>query len=561
MRWMNDVSLRTVSTAAALALATAAVAAPKVGLLEIEDAPLASPSPLSFLGGDQQPTLLELVKAIQAVGNRSDLDGLLIRLKDANLNMTQVQELGEAIAKVRAEGKTVQVFAESYDQTNLALASYANEALVQNGGPVSLPGVHMEQMFLADTLSWVGLKADMVQIGAYKGASETMARNAPSPEWDQNINQLLDSLYANMRTQLKAGRHMNDARLDDAMKVAWMADGADAAKVGLVDRTVDLASLSEDLGSAYSGTVTWDSNLLPLQSSKMDASNPFAMLAMLSKKPDHTPKGPTIAVLHIDGAIIDGDSKGGGMFGGEGSVGSRTMRRAIEDILEQDDIKGVVVRIDSPGGSATASEMIWQGLRRLASKKPVWASVGSMAASGGYYCAVGTDKIYVNPSSIVGSIGVVGGKISMAGLYDLAKVRVFSRSRGPAAGMFRSTTDWTPEELAMVKAKMTDTYKQFTQRVTAGRKGIDLATTAEGRLFTGDKAIGMKMADAIGGLDTTIGALAKSLDMGKYDVMHYPAPKSLEEVIQDAMKQYVMAPSVEGRRALTNDPGDAGRRA
>jgi protease IV len=546
MRLITLQSVRNVSVGLGLALSAGAFAAPsKVGMLEIDDAPLSAPSPFSWLGGAQQPTLLELVNAIEAVGTRSDLAGLMIRLKDAPLSMTQVQELGEAIAKVRAQGKAVHVFAEAYGQTDLALASYASDVMVQNGGPVSLPGVHMEEMFLADTLSWVGLKADMVQVGDYKGASEAMARNAPSPQWEQNINQLLDSMYANLRSQIMAGRKMDNAKLDTAMKVAWMADGADAVRVGLVDRTVDLASLTEELAASYPGDVAWDSKLLASRSSKMDASNPFAMLAMLSKKPDHTPKGPTIAVLHIDGAIVDGDSTGGGLLGGEGSVGSRTIRRAIEEILDQDKIEGVVVRIDSPGGSATASEMIWQGLRRLAAKKPVWASIGSMAASGGYYCAVGTDKIYVNPSSIVGSIGVVGGKISMAGLYDKVKVRVFSHSRGPAASMFRSTTDWTPEELTLVRAKMTETYDQFTKRVTSGRPGIDLAKTAEGRLFTGDKAIGLKMADSIGGLDTTIEHLAKSLDLDDYDVMHYPGPKSFDEIIEDMMKQFVSAPGVK----------------
>lgn len=548
MRWMNDLSFGRVSAAMAVALlaGSVAMAGPsKVGLLEIEDAPAAAPSPFAWLGGEQQPTLQDLVNAIERVGARNDLGGLMIRLKDSALSMTQVEELGEAIAKVKAAGKTVHVFSESFGQTDLLLASYADDVLVQNGGPVSLPGVHMEEMFLADTLSWVGVKADMVQVGDYKGASEQMARNAPSPQWTQNIDQLLDSLYGNLRSHIKSGRKMNDAKLDAAMQGAWMADGADAVKLGLVDRAVDFADLSEEMETKYTGAISWDSNLLENSASKLDASNPFAMLAQLSKKPDHTPKGPTIAILHIDGAIVDGDSTGGGLFGGEGSVGSRTIRRAIEDILAEDEIEGVIVRIDSPGGSATASEMIWQGLRRLAEEKTVWASVGSMAASGGYYCAVGTDKIYVNPSSIVGSIGVVGGKMSMAGLYDKVKVRVFSHSRGPAAGMFRSTTDWTPEELKIVRAKMTETYDQFTNRVTTGRKGIDLAKTAEGRLFTGDKAIGLKMADKVGGLDTAIEDLAADINLEKYDVMHYPGPKSFEEIMQDMAKSFVSAPNVK----------------
>lgn len=270
----------------------------------------------------------------------------------------------------------------------------------------------------------------------------------------------------------------------------------------------------------------------------MDMANPFAMLGMLGKTPDHTPKGPTIAIVNIDGVIMDGDSEEGGLFGGEGSVGSRSIRNALEDVLEEDLIKGVVIRIDSPGGSATASEIMWQGIRRLAAKKPVWVSVGGMAASGGYYCAVAGDKIYLNPSSIVGSIGVVGGKYAMGGLFDKVKVHVVPRARGPMAGMFRSDTEWTAKEIEVVKSKMKSTYDQFARRVTAGRKGIDLSKTAEGRLFTGRAAIELKMADAIGGLDTCIADLAKELNLESYDVMTFPGPKSLADAIEDMMGKF-----------------------
>ncbi len=521
----------------------------KVGLIELDGALLPHPSPMAWLGGEQQPTLLDLVGALRRAGDRDDVSGVVIRLKDAKLKVTQTQELGQAMRALRAKGKKVHVYAEAYGQGELALASFADEVLVQDGGPISLPGIYMEEMFLADTLGWVGLKANMVQVGDYKGASEPMARNAPSPQWEQNLNGLLDSMYANLRDQIKAGRHMNDEQLDAAMRHGWLADSADAVKLRLVDRAVDFATLGDDLKKAYAADVSWDTTLLGSHKAKLDAGNPFAMLAMLTKKPDNTPKGPSIGILHVDGAIVDGDGKDGGLFGGEGNVGSRTIRRAIEEILEQDQIKGVIVRIDSPGGSATASEVIWQGLRRLAAKKPVWASVGSMAASGGYYIAVGTDKIYVNPSSIVGSIGVVGGKISMGGLYDLVKVRVYPHARGPAAGMFRSTTDWTPEELAMVRGKMTQTYDQFTRRVAAGRKGIDLTATAEGRLFTGDKAVALKMADTIGSLQSALDDMGASLGLDKPGVVHYPSPKSLDEVLQDAFKQFAAAPGLGDSRA------------
>jgi protease-4 len=261
----------------------------------------------------------------------------------------------------------------------------------------------------------------------------------------------------------------------------------------------------------------------------------------LSESPHHAPKGPAIAVLHIDGAIVDGDSAAGGLFG-EQCVGSRTVRNALEDMRSEVKIKGVVVRIDSPGGSATASEVIWQGIRRVAEKKPVWVSVGSMAASGGYYIAVSGNKIYVNPSSIVGSIGVVGGKFAMGGLYDKLKVRVVERSRGPMGGMFTSVTPWSPEQIEQVRSKMRRTYDLFTSRVAGGRKGIDLGRTAEGRLFAGQKAIDLKMADQLGGLADCIEDLADELKLDEYEVLDYPGPKSLQEMMEDIFGKFAMAP-------------------
>ncbi len=536
--------VRTIGVAGALMMAAAAFAqnGRMVAELALEGPIRERAGALDWLASSKtHHTLRDVVTGIKKASKDSDLGGLLIRLKDAEITPSQVEEIGEATRAFRAAGKKVYVFSDFYETPGLLLGSQADGVYAQSGSPVSLPGLYMEEMFLADTLSWIGVKAELVQIGAYKGANEQMTRNAPSPEWSQNIDQLLDSMYANVRETIKKGRKLDDAGLDKAMREAWMADAEDAAKVGLIDAAVDLPSLNDTIEKQYSGDVEWSEKSIvenDHRGMKMDMANPFALFAMLSKTPDHTPKGPTIAVVNIDGVIMDGDSEEGGLFGGEGSVGSRTIRNALEDVLEEDLIKGVVVRINSPGGSATASEIMWQGIRRVAAKKPVWVSVGDMAASGGYYCAVAGDKVYVNPSSIVGSIGVVGGKFTMGGLYDKVKIKVVPRARGPMGGMFRSNTEWTAQEIEAVKAKMKSTYDQFTSRVTAGRKGIDLSKTAEGRLFTGHKAIELKMADAIGGLDTCIGDLAKSLNLEDYDVMIYPGPKSLSEAIEDMMGQF-----------------------
>jgi len=466
------------------------------------------------------------------------------------LSVPQVQELGDAIRRLRESGRKVHVFAENYSTGELMLGSYADEAIVQAGGTVSLTGLYMEEMFLADTLSWIGVKADLVQIGDYKGANEMFVQAEPSEAWDWNINQLLDGLYGEMRRVLAANLGLDDARLDAAMETGWFSDASEAVEAGLIDSEVDLPTLGDHLGAAYGEEIAWD-EVGPAPVEGFDPSNPFAIFRLLSTAPEHTPERETIAVLHVVGAIVDGESAGGGLMGGE-SVGSRTIRNALEEILAEDLIKGVVVRIDSPGGSAIASEVMWQGLRRVAEEKPVWISVGTLAASGGYYTAVGGEKIYVNPSSIVGSIGVVGGKFSMGELYDKLHINVVERSRGPRADLFSSTEPWSPDEKAFIRAKMSETYNLFTSRVESGRPDINLEEAAEGRLFTGRRAIELGMADELGSLDTAITDLAAELGLEEYDVMSYPGPKSLDEVLEEVLGGFVRSPvggALAGARA------------
>jgi protease IV len=542
---------------AVLGLAVAGLAGPgmaqyRVGSIEIAGSPADEPSPYAWLMGEAAPTLDTIVLALHQASERDDLDGVVLRLRDASLSAAQVDEIGGAIRRAREAGKTVRIFAEVYGPAELMLGSYADEVILQQGGGVSLPGLLMEEMFLGDTLAWLGVKADMVQVGDYKGANEQMTRSAPSAAWDENISQLLDSLYENQRATIKAGRGLSDAQLDDAMLTAWDADGPEAVQAGLIDAAVDWPTIDEHLGKDTAGEVLWeDLSMADSEFSGLDMGNPMAMFGELERlfsPPSNFPDGPSIGVVHISGTIVDGDSTSGGLMGGQ-SVGSRTIRNALEDAGEEPDIAGVILRIDSPGGSAMASEVIWQGVRRLAAKKPVWVSVGSMAASGGYYVAVAGEKIYVNPSSIVGSIGVVGGKYSMGPLYEKMKIKVVARSRGPMAEFGSSTSSWTPEQLAAIRKKMTRTYELFTGRVAAGRPGIELAATAEGRLFTGNRAVELKMADKVGGLSDAIDDMAAELGLEDYGVVHYPGPKGLEEMIQESLGGFVRAPASIGADA------------
>ncbi|TVQ31405.1 MAG: hypothetical protein EA376_09870 [Phycisphaeraceae bacterium] len=532
-------------------LASPALADATVGWVELKGAPSERPDPFAtFASPDsKRKTLREVIEIFDKAARRPDLDAVVLRLRQPTLNVAQAQEIGAKIEEVRRSGKTVHLFTEIYGPVELILGSYADEIIVQSGGMISFPGLYMEEMFLADTLSMIGVKADMVQVGDYKGAAEMMSNREPSPEWDENISQLLDSMYGQMRGRIMKGRGYTDAQMDAVMEKAWMATPEEAMAMGLVDAVIDRMDVEAHLQERF-GDFDYAMDLEPDRpKSPFDTANPFALFRTLMDPPDRRIRPSSIALVHINGPIVDGESSEGGLFGG-GAVGSLTVREALAKIKAEPNIEGVIIRIESPGGSAIASESIWLGVRQLAEEKPVWVSVGSMAASGGYYIAVGGDRIYVNPVSIVGSIGVVGGKYTMGGLYQMGRVNVTPRTRGPRADLFSTLKPWSDAERALVRDRMTVIYDQFVDRVKMGRPDIDIDKTAEGRLFTGDRAVELKMADKIGGVEMAITDMADHLGFqhGRYHVVPYPEPKTITQMLESMFGGVISAPGVEDRR-------------
>lgn len=495
-------------------------------------------APFLFARPDK-PTFRGLIEMLDKAAADPNMDAVVLRLVEPRIPLTQIEELGDALARLREAGKKAHVFSEIYGQGQVVLGAFADDVIVQSGGAVMFTGLYAEEMFLKDTLNWIGITPDFIQIGDYKGAKEMLANSAPSPEWDANINQLLDGVYANMTAHVIAGRRLTREQLERAMSRSVFLDAAEAVDLGLADAAIDRMDLDARLEAIHGRDFTWDKELSPTKKkpdfAKMGLFEAFSELMRALDRGGGKTRRDTIAVVHIDGPIVDGKSSPGGPFGGS-AVGSRTIREALADIESDSNVKGVIVRVNSPGGSAIASESMWLGLRRIARSRPVWTSVGTMAASGGYYVSLGGDRIYVNPSSIVGSIGVVGGKLAMRGLYDKLRMNVVPRTRGPMAGVLGGLQPWNDAERGALMRDMQRVYDQFVGHVVAQRTGIDISKVAEGRLFTGVRAVELGMADEVGGLDRAIRDLAGELGLarGEFDVLDYPRPMSLEQLFEDA---------------------------
>ncbi|MCC5831137.1 MAG: signal peptide peptidase SppA [Phycisphaeraceae bacterium] len=506
---------------------------PQVGWLSLEQTLIETPPPFS-MGTETGPSRFSMrgvLGQLRHVATSPNHKGLVLFLDGAPLSLSQVWELREAIGEVREADKTVIVFAESYNLRDFLLASAADKVLIQRGGMVELSGLAVEEMYLAGLFEKVGIKADLMQLGDFKGAAEPFTRRAPSEEWDRMFDALLDDLYGQIVGQIAEGRKITREALEKVMAEGFTMSAAKMVESGLVDAVVD-RDLREVTGELFGVGFGWDRQMgLSRRSSRMD--NPFAALSMLMQSRERPLRRTTIGVLHVNGAIQSGDG-GQGLLGGS-AAGSRTILRAAADLRDEARIAGVVVRIESPGGSAQASEVIWQAIRELAEEKPVYVSIGNMAASGGYYIAAAGERIYVTPSSLVGSIGVVGGKFVLGELYEKLGVSIHRRARGPLGDPFNSVEPFTDEQRRVVRRAFAGIYEQFLDRIRQGRgeKIQDMDAVVGGRVFTGQQAVANGLADEVGGLQAAITGLATKLELAAnaYDVVEYPRPMPLAEYL------------------------------
>ena len=492
-----------------------------------------TPSFSLFGGDDAALTTRVLLERLNAAGKDKEIKAVLLTLgAQTQVGLSQAEEIRDSLAAIVKGGKPVYVYADGFDTPTYIMASGADHICMLEGGEIELPGVGLEVTFLKGLFDKVGVKADYVQIGEYKGADEAYTRTEASDELKGELKRLSESLYAEIVDSISHSRHIKSQKVRDLIDQT-MIMGPTAKESGLVDTLMDQDGLRPMLTKDLGNEIDVVSDYGRPAHESVDLSNPFGLLAMLTKKSQPPTDKPTIAIIPAAGVITDGDGSAG-MFSEDG-VGSESMRKAFRTAARDQNVKAVVIRIDSPGGSALASEVMWQAARHCAESKPVIVSVGSMAASGGYYLASAGDKIYADPSAIVGSIGVVGGKFVMKDLYEKLGVHAETFSKGKNAGLFTSNEPWTDAQRSMVTNWMKQTYDQFTRRIMKmrGDKIADIDKVARGRIFLAPQAKKLGLIDEIGGIDDAIAYAAKkaNLDEGDYEIRTLPEPKTLADYL------------------------------
>jgi protease-4 len=502
-----------------------------------------------FFGGTDQ-SLTNLILQFKKAKVDKRIKVILLEVDMSSVGWGKSEEIRDAIADFRTSGKPVYAFLEYGMNKEYYIASACDKIYLAPPGELFINGLAADVMFFRGSLDKLGIYPDIYQIGKYKSAGDTFTRKDMSDAHREFMNSLLDDLFNRYVDAIATSRGKTSdqvrAIIDDAPYGA-----AKAKDVGLIDGVAYRGELEKELKAKLGYKETDQLRIVK--------SGDYAQVEPESLGLD---EGEKIAVIYATGDIGSGQSENSPR--GSQSIGSDTLSKAIDDAREDKSIKAIVIRVDSPGGSGLASDIIWHSVVAAKEKKPVVISMSDVAASGGYYIACGANKIVAQPSTITGSIGVVAGKPVMRGLYDWLGVSNEYILRGKNAGMFRETEKFTPEERAKFEDWIKTTYyNDFVPKVAKGREkdAAYIDSIAQGRVWTGFQGKERGLVDEFGGLDRAI-EVAKDLakipkDKGVHRVI-LPYPRTfLQELLSEGDETHTQMKQQEA--VLATLPEDARR--
>jgi len=464
-----------------------------------------------YFGGPDQ-SLTGLVMQFKKAKVDKRIKVILLDVNMSGVGWGKAEELRDAITDFRSSGKPVYAYMEFGLNKEYYIATACDKIIVPPPGELFINGLAADVMFFRGSLDKLGIYPDIYQIGKYKSAGDMFTQKQMTDAHREYINSLLDDLYSRYVNAIAQARHKTPEEVRTLIDNAPY-NAAKAKEAGLIDESTYHDDLEKQLKKSL-GYKDSDPFTLVKGSDYRDISPESLGLN----------KGERVAVIYATGDIGSGSSENSPS--GEQSIGSDTVAKALNDAAADKSIKAIILRVDSPGGSGLASDIIWHAVEAANQKKPVVVSMSDVAASGGYYISASASKIVAQPSTITGSIGVVAGKPVLRGFYDWLGISNEYVLRGKTAGMFRETEKFSDEERAKFEDWIKTTYYQdFVPKVAKGRhkdaQSVD--AVGQGRVWTGAQAKERGLVDEFGGLDRAI-ELAKQL-------AKIPADKGVERVI------------------------------
>jgi protease-4 len=527
----------------------------------LDESPPAA-DPLFGGSGENFKTKLDRIKKAKA---DKDIKALYLQLDGLSVGWAKLDELSWAIADFRKSGKKAFAYLEAGSTKDYLLALACDEVCLPESGWLMLTGVRAEVSFYKDLFEKIGVKADMLQMGDFKAAAEPFMRSSMSEPARKQLTTVIDDYYE--KNIVERIVHQRADRKFTAEQVKKLIDegpytARGALKAKLIDRVAYVEKYQEQFKTSLGADeIKIVKNYGKEKKKTPDLSNPFAVLKLLMDGPKTTTtsKNPKIAVIHAVGVITTGKSEEG-LFGAS-TVGSTTMIEAIRQAEKDDTVKAIVLRVDSPGGSALASDLIWNELKRA--KKPIVASMSDVAASGGYYISMAAKKIYADPGTLTGSIGVVGGKMSLGGTFSKLGIKTEVISRGANSGILSTEKPFSDSERKAMTALMKDVYDQFLDKALEGRRKAgkkmtrdELVGLAGGRIWTGRQAKENGLIDELGSFEDALTAawkLAKMPGDKEPELLLLPKSKGFLDSLLDE-KLGARAPALQMRSLLREVP-------
>jgi protease-4 len=458
-----------------------------------EPPPLRQPFWRRFVGGGPPPGLPALAEHLRAAAADPRVKAVLLHLRPMDLSQAQVDALRRLLQAVRAADVRVTCWAPGYTLSTYQVACAADEILLQPGGGVAPLGIAREYLFLADALGRAGLGADFVAISPYKTAGDMLTRAGFSRESREMAEWLADGVFAEVQAAVAAGRRLEEADARSLIDRSPFTD-EEAVAAGAVDAVVS----EEDLPGRLGGPVRpWRA----------------ARRSLPARRPVRP--GQVVGLLRVEGTIVDGRSRRAPfqpplapplLF--QDQCGDLTVVEQARALASDRRVGAVVLWVSSPGGSATASEAMAAALADLARRKPLVASMGPVAASGGYYVTTAARRVFAHPGTMTGSIGVLAGKLVTGGLFDRLLLHREHVQRGEHAAMWSTEQPFTDAERARVQEMIERSYRLFLARVAAGRgrPAEAIEPVAGGRVWTGSQALERGLVDELGGLEQAAAA-------------------------------------------------------